>query len=61
MDTPHLMTTAEVATLARVNPATVSRWAESGKLPTALRLPGGQRRFRRSDVDRLLAPAEAAS
>lgn len=51
------MTTAEVAALARVTPTTVARWAESGDLATALRLPGGQRRYRRSDVEALLTPA----
>ncbi|HSS09088.1 MAG TPA: helix-turn-helix domain-containing protein [Acidimicrobiales bacterium] len=52
-----LLTTAEVADLAGVSRTTVWRWAEDGILPTAVELPSGHRRFRRSDVDALLAPS----
>lgn len=38
---------------------TLRRWSDSGRVP-AIRTPGGQRRFRRSDLDALLA-AEVAS
>jgi excisionase family DNA binding protein len=48
-----LLTPAEVATLFRVSPKTVTRWARSGKL-TALRTLGGHRRFRTSEVKELL-------
>ena len=48
-----LLTPAEVATLFRVSPKTVTRWARSGKL-TALRTLGGHRRFRASEVKDLL-------
>ena len=48
-----LLTPAEVATLFRVSPKTVTRWARSGKL-TALRTLGGHRRFRASEVRDLL-------
>lgn len=48
-----LLTPAEVATLFRVSPKTVTRWARSGKL-TALRTLGGHRRFRASEVKELL-------
>ncbi|MDP9806572.1 excisionase family DNA binding protein [Trueperella bonasi] len=44
-----LMTPAEVAALFRVDPKTVARWADSGKLPS-VRTLGGHRRFPRKDV-----------
>jgi excisionase family DNA binding protein len=49
-----LLTPAEVAKLFRVDPKTVTRWAKSGKL-TAIRTLGGHRRYRRSEVQSLLA------
>ena len=49
-----LLTPAEVATIFRVDPKTVTRWAQAGKL-TAIRTPGGHRRFRESEVRALLA------
>jgi len=47
------MTPAEVATLFRVDPKTVTRWADAGKL-TAIRTLGGHRRFRQDEVQNLL-------
>jgi len=52
----ELLTPRQVADLFAVTPDTVARWAESGRL-TATRTPGGHRRYRRSDVDALLAEA----
>jgi excisionase family DNA binding protein len=54
VDTEALLTPAEVAGLFRVDPKTVTRWANSGKL-TSLRTLGGHRRYRESDVRNLLA------
>jgi excisionase family DNA binding protein len=54
---PALATAAEVAELCRVDAATVRRWIDAGKLP-AIRLPGGNLRIRRSDVDAFLAPEQ---
>ena len=48
-----LLTPAEVATLFRVDPKTVTRWAKAGKL-TAIRTLGGHRRYRQSEVQALL-------
>ncbi len=48
-----LLTPAEVAELFRVDPKTVTRWANAGKIPT-LRTLGGHRRFRRADVMAML-------
>lgn len=49
----ELLTPAEVAVLFRVNPKTVTRWARNGRL-TAIKTLGGHRRFRRSEVERLV-------
>ena len=49
-----LLTPAEVATMFRVDPKTVSRWAKAGKL-TSVRTLGGHRRYREAEVRELLA------
>jgi len=48
-----LLTPAEVATLFRVDPKTVTRWAKSGKL-TSIRTLGGHRRYKESEVKAIL-------
>lgn len=70
----RLLTPGEVAALFRVDPKTVTRWSQAGKIGS-VRTPGGHRRFRESavralleedgitDVERLIAhvaPAPAA-
>ena len=52
-DSQVLMTPAEVAALFRVDPKTVTRWADAGKL-TAVRTLGGHRRCRQDEVQNLL-------
>ena len=52
-DSQVLMTPAEVAALFRVDPKTVTRWADAGKL-TAVRTVGGHRRYRQDEVQNLL-------
>lgn len=49
--TPH-----EVAVLFGVDPKTVSRWEANGKVPRAVRTPGGHRRFRVGDIRQMLTP-----
>lgn len=49
-----LLTPSEVATLFRVDPKTVTRWAKAGKL-ASIRTLGGHRRYRESEVRSLLA------
>ena len=39
-----------VAHLLHRHPKTIARWADEGKLPEPVRLPGGTRRFREEDV-----------
>jgi excisionase family DNA binding protein len=56
-DGDELLTPGEVARLFRVDPKTVSRWAHSGKLE-AIRTPGGHHRFRRSQISKLMNPAD---
>lgn len=49
----RLLTPAEVASMWRCNPKTVTRWAKTGRLPS-IRTPGGHQRFRESVVRALL-------
>ncbi len=48
-----LLTPSEVATMFRVDPKTVTRWAKAGKL-ASIRTLGGHRRYRESEVRLLL-------
>jgi excisionase family DNA binding protein len=52
----RLLTPSEVAALFRVDPKTVTRWAQAGKIQ-AIRTLGGHRRYRESEVRALLEPA----
>lgn len=49
----RLLTPGEVATLFRVDPKTVTRWAAAGRI-SSIRTPGGHRRFREVEVRALL-------
>lgn len=51
--TDPLLTPGEVARLFRVDPKTVTRWAQDGRL-ASVRTPGGHRRFYQSVVYALL-------
>ena len=53
VETEKLLTPSEVASLFRVDPKTVTRWAKAGKL-TSIRTLGGHRRYRESEVRNLL-------
>jgi excisionase family DNA binding protein len=60
----RLLTPGEVASLFRVDPKTVTRWAAAGRI-NSIRTPGGHRRFRESEIRELLRqdgskPASAA-
>ena len=48
-----LLTPSEVASLFRVDPKTVTRWAKAGKL-SSIRTLGGHRRYREAEVRELL-------
>lgn len=53
----ELLTTGDAAKLLQASVQTVRRWEASGHL-TAIRTPGNQRRFRRAEVEALLAPSD---
>jgi excisionase family DNA binding protein len=55
----ELLTPSEVAAMFRVNPKTVTRWHRTGKV-SAIRTLGGHRRFKASEIRRLLAQGESA-
>ena len=48
-----LLTPCEVAALFRVDPKTVTRWADEGRL-SSIRTLGGHRRYRATEVNALL-------
>jgi excisionase family DNA binding protein len=56
----RLLTPGEVARLFRVDPKTVTRWAQSGRI-NRIRTPGGHSRFSESEVRRLLEENGAAA
>ena len=53
-----LLTPSEVASMFRVNPKTVTRWARAGKI-SAIRTLGGHRRFRASEIRNYLEQVES--
>ena len=57
-DSP-LLTPAEVAALFRVDPKTVTRWAQQGKL-ASIRTLGGHRRFNAAEIMRHLEEQKSA-
>lgn len=59
-DTTDLLTPAEVAQMFHVDPKTVTRWAQAGKL-TYMRTLGGHRRYRRDEVLALLRESSVDS
>jgi excisionase family DNA binding protein len=57
--TNSLLTPNEVADIFRVNPKTVTRWAQSGKI-SAIRTLGGHRRFSATEIMRHLEEQRSA-
>ncbi len=55
----RLLAPGEVAYVFGVTPKTVVRWSNAGRLPCT-RTEGGHRRYRESDVRRLLAQGGAS-
>ena len=55
-----LLTPAEVAKLFRVDPKTVTRWAQAGKL-SSIRTLGGHRRYSSAEVHRLLVTGDTTA
>ena len=54
MEQNQLLTMAEVADIFRVSKQAIRTWTNSGKLP-CIRTPGGHRRFRREDVEKMIS------
>jgi excisionase family DNA binding protein len=59
-DTERLLTPAEVASMFRVDPKTVTRWAKAGKL-SSIRTLGGHRRYRESEIRALIDGSNSRS
>lgn len=57
---PFMLSRGDVAALFGVSASTISRWGREGKLPCVLTL-GGQRRYVRDDVLKLLEGARRQS
>ena len=55
-----LLTPAEVASMFRVDPKTVTRWAKAGKL-SSIRTLGGHRRYRESEIRTLIEGSNSRS
>ena len=53
-----LLTPAEVASMFRVDPKTVTRWAKAGKL-SSIRTLGGHRRYREAEIRTLIEGSNA--
>lgn len=59
-DRDELLTPAEAAHFLGVTPNTVTRWSRAGKI-SAIQTMGGHRRFRRSEIERVLRDANLVS
>jgi excisionase family DNA binding protein len=59
-DAEKLLTPAEVASMFRVDPKTVTRWAKAGKL-SSIRTLGGHRRYRESEIRSLIDESNSRS
>lgn len=60
MDTRYsdpLLTPGEVAKMFRVDSKTVTRWCNAGKI-NSIKTPGGHRRIRLSECNRILSESE---
>lgn len=55
MSVDRILSPGQVAEAFAVHPKTVTRWANAGVL-TPIRTPGGHRRYKESEVRRLLSP-----
>ena len=60
MPPPEYLTTGEAADVLGVSDETLRRWADDRKV-RHVRLPSGQLRFIRADLDAVLQPVETAA
>jgi excisionase family DNA binding protein len=49
-----MLTVKEVAELLNIHPNTLRRWSEQGRITTYKINPRGDRRYKRSDIDKFL-------
>jgi excisionase family DNA binding protein len=56
-DNAEYLSPAEAAALIGISRDTIKRWEKAGRI-SSLRTPLGHRRFRRSDVEKLLTGAK---
>jgi len=49
-----LLTTREVAGLLHIHPNTLRRWSEQGRIIAYRITPRGDRRFKKSDIERFI-------
>lgn len=56
----ELMTPSETQKALRVGATTLARWARNGDIPS-VELPGGHRRYWRTDIDAILAGSTATT
>jgi excisionase family DNA binding protein len=56
-DQAQWLSLSEASELLGVHPSTLRRWADAGTIPYT-RTPGGHRRFRRADLERILRAEE---
>ena len=54
-----MLSTTEAAEILGVSAETIRRWAADGKIQ-AVRLPGGQLRIQRTEIDAILTGGSAA-
>ncbi|CAI7980218.1 HTH_17 domain-containing protein [Frankia sp. Hr75.2] len=52
-----LLMPGETARRLRTTPSTLARWARTGRI-RSVELPGGRRRYRRGDVEAILASGQ---
>ena len=57
MEYQTLLTINDVARIFQVSKQAIRHWTNSGRL-ACVRTPGGHRRFRRSDIERILEVGE---
>jgi excisionase family DNA binding protein len=60
IESEELLTPSEVASMFRVDPKTVTRWARAGRI-SCIKTLGGHRRFKASEIRRLVADASDSS
>jgi excisionase family DNA binding protein len=56
MTNTEYLTVAEAAAMLDIHPQTLHNWTQEGKVPVVQPHPNARRRYRREDIEALLAP-----